>query len=68
MTIEDVISAVADETCKACNADSKISNLVDDSLEFTMLLMRIGEEFGEIPDSAVPKIETVQDIYDNIPA
>ena len=68
MTIEDLIAAVAEETCKACTADSKIGDLVQDSLEFVQLLMRIGDQFGEIPESAVPKIETVQDLYDNIPA
>jgi acyl carrier protein len=63
MTIEDVIAAVAEETCKPCTADSKIGDLVDDSLEFVQLLMIIGEISGkDIPYDAADEFVTVGDI------
>jgi acyl carrier protein len=63
MTIEDVIAAVAEETCKPCTADSKIGDLVNDSLEFVELLMIIGEISGkDIPYDAVDEFVTVGDI------
>lgn len=63
MTIEDVIKAVEDETGKEVTAETKLDDVVGDSLDFMALILRISNEFGHIPDSAVPGIDTVQDLY-----
>jgi acyl carrier protein len=66
-TIDQVIRAVEDETGKDAASDSKLSDLVADSLEFTSLLVRIESEFGvEIPDAMVPDIHTVDDLLQAI--
>lgn len=59
MTIEEVIAIVDDETGKKVSADTELSTLEMDSLDFLALIVRI----GNIPDAAVPRIETVNDLY-----
>lgn len=63
-TIDEVIRAVEDETSKDAKSNSKLSDLVADSLEFTNLITRVEREFGvEIPDEMVPQIHTVDDLF-----
>ena len=59
MTIEEVIAIVDDETGKKVSADTELSTLEMDSLDFLALIVRI----GNIPDAVVPRIETVNDLY-----
>ena len=63
MTLDDVILVVAIETGKTVSRNSKLADLVDDSLEFTNLILSVSEKCGEIPDSAVAGLETVLDLY-----
>jgi len=63
MTIEDVIAAVEEETGQAVTPETKISDLGIDSLEFMDLILHVSNKCGEIPDSAVPSIETVDDLF-----
>ena len=63
MTIEDVIKAVEEETGQKVTAETKISDVVADSLEFTDLIIQISGKCGDIPDIAIPSIETVNDLY-----
>ena len=59
MTIEEVIAIVDDETGKKVAADTKLSTLGMDSLDFLSLIVRV----GGIPDDVVPRIDTVNDLY-----
>src|SRR5882757_3615761 len=59
MTIEDVLEVVENETGQKVNRDTELKDLHLDSLEFLELLMRV----GNIPDAAVPGLETVNDLY-----
>jgi acyl carrier protein len=59
MTIEDVIQKVEDETGQKVTAETNLNDLGLDSLDFVDLLLHI----GDIPDSVVPRIDTVNDLY-----
>jgi acyl carrier protein len=59
MTIEDVIQKVEEETGQKVTAETNLNDLGLDSLDFVDLLVQI----GEIPDSVVPRINTVNDLY-----
>lgn len=59
MTIEDVMEKVESETGQKVHQDTKLSSLNLDSLEFVDLLIQV----GDVPDSVVPRIDTVNDLY-----
>lgn len=59
MTIEQVIQAVEDETGQKVAAETPLSDLGLDSLEFLDLLVKI----GNIPDAIAPHINTVHELY-----
>jgi acyl carrier protein len=59
MTIEDILEVVMSETGKKVNQDTELKDLSLDSLEFLDLLIRV----GNIPDSVVPRLNTVNDLY-----
>lgn len=63
MTIEQVIAAVEDFTGEKVAADTNLRDVVSDSLDFVDLMLEISNKCGEIPDSAVPSIETVNDLF-----
>jgi acyl carrier protein len=63
MTIDDVIRVVNDATGKESQPDSRLNALVDDSLEFMNLIVRVSDECGDIPDVLVTRIETVKDLF-----
>jgi len=63
MTIEDVIRSVAGFTGEDVTAETKLRNVVSDSLDFVDLILHVSNECGDIPDSAVPNVETVNDLY-----
>jgi len=63
MTIEDLIRVINDETGKEATADSKLDSLIDDSLEFVSLIVRVSSEFRDIPDEVVARLNTVSDLY-----
>jgi acyl carrier protein len=59
MTIEEVVAIVDDETGKKVSADTELSTLGMDSLDFISLIVRV----GNIPDAIVPQINTVNDLW-----
>lgn len=63
MTIEDVIQAVEDETGAKVTAETKLSDVMADSLDFVDLILFVSTKFGDIPDAVVPRIDTVNDLY-----
>ena len=58
MTIEDVIRTVEDSTGQKVTAETAVSDLGLDSLEFLDLLVQVG-----IPDAMAPRLHTVKDLY-----
>lgn len=64
MTIDEVVQAVSRETGREARPDSKLGDLVDDSLEFTNLLAKMADEFCEIPDDQVSRLDSVRDLYE----
>lgn len=58
MTIEKVIAVVEEQTGQKVNAETELSDLGLDSLEFLSLLVEIG-----IPDAVAPRIHTVNDLF-----
>lgn len=58
MTIEEVIAIVDEQTGQKASADSALSDLGMDSLDFVDLLLH----FPNIPDQMVPRINTVNDL------
>jgi hypothetical protein len=58
MTIEQVIHAVEDQTGQTVTAETQISELGLDSLEFLDLLVHVG-----VPDAMAPRLHTVKDIW-----
>lgn len=60
MTIEEVIALVEEETGQKVTAETELSALGLDSLEFLDLLIRV----GNIPDAAIPELNTVYDLYE----
>lgn len=66
MTIEDLLRVVREETGKEATADSKLSDLVADSLEFANLIARVTDEFGDFPEEAVSRLDTVEDLFDAV--
>lgn len=63
MTIEDIIRAVEDQTGEKVTADTLLSDIVKDSLDFLDLILQISTQFGHIPDSKVAQLNTVNDLY-----
>lgn len=63
MTIEDVIAAVEEHTGQKVSAHTELKDLGLDSLDFMDLILQVSKECGEIPDSAVPSLETVNDLF-----
>jgi len=59
MTIEQVIQVVEDETGQKVTGASELKDLGMDSLEFLELIVKLN-----IPDAAVPAINTVQDLQE----
>lgn len=59
MTIEDVMAVVESETGKEVRPETELKDLGMDSLEFLNLLVAV----GDIPDSVVPRINTVSELY-----
>ena len=58
MTIEQVIHTVEDQTGQKVTAETPISDLGLDSLEFLDLLVQVG-----IPDAMAPRLHTVKDMW-----
>lgn len=58
MTLEELIREVEDETGQSVTPETCLADVVSDSLEFTDLMVRLN-----VPDEAVPSIETVKDLY-----
>jgi acyl carrier protein len=63
MTIEEVLAVVSEETGQRVNQDTELKDLGLDSLEFLELILSVSTKCGEIADSAVPSINTVNDLY-----
>jgi acyl carrier protein len=63
MTLEDVISKVSEHAGMTVTADTEVSKLGLDSLEFLDMVVDL-----EIPDGKLVDINTVRDLYDNIPS
>jgi acyl carrier protein len=57
MTIEQAIAVVEEHSGQKVTAETKISDLGFDSLDFLDLMVALG-----IPDERVPHIDTVQDL------
>lgn len=55
------------ETGIEVTPETRLEDLPIDSLDFIELLHVIGERFGEIPDAAIAKINTVGDLLKAIP-
>lgn len=58
MTIEQVIEVVKEASPCPVTAETELSGLGLDSLEFLDLLVRVG-----IPDAVAPSLHTVNDLY-----
>ena len=58
MTIEEVIKQVEEETGKKVLPITELKDVVDDSLDFLALMLRLN-----IPDEKVAGINTVHDLY-----
>lgn len=58
MTIQEVMEIVEDETGERVTPETKLDSLGMDSLDFLALMTRL-----DIPDVAVPQVETVLDLY-----
>lgn len=58
MTIVDVMDIVRDETGKDVIPETELNALGLDSLEFLELMVRL-----DIPDAAVPHMNTVADLW-----
>lgn len=64
MTIEDLLRVVREETGKEATADSKLSDIVADSLEFTNLIAAAEAATGSvIPAYVEARLITVGDLY-----
>jgi acyl carrier protein len=63
MTIEDVVQAVEERAGQKVTSETKLDTLAMDSLDFVDLILHISGQFGDIPDSVVPRINTVNDLY-----
>jgi acyl carrier protein len=63
MTIDDVIAAVEEQTGKSVTPEAEVQKLVDDSLDFVDLILYVSNKCGDIPDSVVPRINTVNDLF-----
>lgn len=59
MTLVEILEIVKDHTGEDVTPETELSSLGMDSLEFLDLLIRI----GDIPDSVVPRIGRVSDLY-----
>jgi len=59
MTIIEVMEIVRAETGEDVTPETKLDSLGLDSLEFLDLLLAV----GDIPDSLVPHLNTVNDLY-----
>lgn len=59
MTVVDVMAIVENESGQKVTPETPISSLGLDSLDFLALLVAV----GGIPDSMVPRIDTVNDLY-----
>ncbi len=58
MTLEQVIGIVGDHTGQKVTAETKLSDLGMDSLDFLELMVILN-----VPDEIVPDLNTVLDIY-----
>lgn len=58
MTMDFVLHQIEEETGQAATPESKIADLVQDSLEFISLMARLN-----VPEESVPSIETVADLF-----
>lgn len=58
MTMDHVLCEIEEETGQKATPESKIADLVQDSLEFVSLMARLN-----VPEESVPAIETVADLF-----
>jgi len=60
---ENVISIVEEETGQKVTRETKLEDVVKDSLDFLDLILRVSRDVGEIPDAVASKVDTVDDLY-----
>jgi acyl carrier protein len=62
-TLQEVIDEINELTGKDAAEGSKLADLVDDSLEFTNLILAVESKFKDVPDALIPHLETVHDLW-----
>ena len=63
MTLQDVCAAVKEVTGQDVDSATRLDDVVEDSLEFMEVIVLVSSRCGEILDSVVPRINTVDDLF-----